>query len=331
MKFYRAACGAGVILMSSVSMGQSVIIALSYVGNPNNAADRSGYGEAPYDYQIGKFDVTEEQYTAFLNAVAQHDPYKLYTREMLTAGNELSHSTDASDPTFRPDAGIMRTQGDNGYTYSVIGTSGSYPATHISWFDAARFCNWMHNGQPRGTGEIVGSTETGAYMLNGDTSEGTERREPGAKWWIPSENEWYKAAYYDPRLNNGTGGYWLYPTRSNNAPNNIVGGGVNEANCIVNGRFCVNVGPVADNSHLTPVGSFPNSHSYYGTFDQGGDVLQWNDASFQEIFRISPRKLRGVRGGCANSFAESMQSSARGGDSPSSKVGLLGFRVATVP
>jgi hypothetical protein len=64
----------------------------------------------------------------------------------------------------------------------------------------------MHNGQPEGLGEVAGSTETGAYTLNGDKTDRAETKEPGAKWWIPSENEWYKAAYYDPTLNGADGG-----------------------------------------------------------------------------------------------------------------------------
>jgi formylglycine-generating enzyme required for sulfatase activity len=133
-----------------------------------------------------------------------------------------------------------------------------------------------------------------------------------------------------PLANGGAGGYWLYPTRSNIAPDNVVGDGTNEANCIVNAKFCERGRSATDGSHLTPVGAFLNSHSYYATFDQGGDVSQWNDAIFQEKGRISPGELRGGRGGCANAFAQSLQSSARGAGGPSDKVGLVGFRVATL-
>ncbi len=79
--------------------------------------------------------------------------------------------------------------------------------------------------------ERAGTTETGAYTLNGDTTKGLETRNAGAKWWLPSENEWARAAvYYDPTLNQGAGGYWKYATKSNVAPGNRLGGEANLAN-----------------------------------------------------------------------------------------------------
>jgi formylglycine-generating enzyme required for sulfatase activity len=81
----------------------------------------------------------------------------------------------------------------------VIG-SPNHPVTHVSWGNAARFTNWLHNGQPT-SAEGPGTTETGAYALNGATSNDdllAVSRSAGAKWFIPSEDEWYKAAYYDP-------------------------------------------------------------------------------------------------------------------------------------
>ena len=110
------------------------------VDNPNNASDNpTGYGAVPYTYQISRNETTIAQYTAFLNAVAASDPYGLYDASM----------TDSSI------AGISRNGTSGTYTYSVMGT-GDRPITYVSWFDAARFANWMHNGQGSG------STETGA-------------------------------------------------------------------------------------------------------------------------------------------------------------------------
>jgi formylglycine-generating enzyme required for sulfatase activity len=84
------------------------------------------------------------------------------------------------------------------------------PVNVVSWFDAARYCNWLHNG--RGNG----STETGAYTLNGATSGNAVAKNPGALYWIPTENEWYKAAYHKSGGRNT--GYWAYATQSNAAP-----------------------------------------------------------------------------------------------------------------
>ena len=83
----------------------------------------------------------------------------------------------------------------------------------MSFWDACRFCNWLHNGQGDG------DTEDGAYTLKGyrGTDGRKVKRNPGAKWFIPNEDEWYKAAYYDPQKPGGPG-YWDYPTRSDTKP-----------------------------------------------------------------------------------------------------------------
>jgi hypothetical protein len=155
--------------------------------NPTDAGNTSGasvYGRVPYDFSIGKYEVSLAQYTRFLNAVAASDTYSLYNPSMATNLNI---------------AGIERSGDDGSYTYAVIG-SGARPVTYVSWFDAARFCNWLHNECPTG-GQDETTTESGAYTLDGATSGGLDiTRNPGAKYWIPSEDEWYKAAFHDPRL-----------------------------------------------------------------------------------------------------------------------------------
>ena len=82
----------------------------------------------------------------------------------------------------------------------------------------------MHNG--RGPA----STEDGAYPLNGATGGGAVARSPYAKYSVPTEDEWYKAAYYSPELNGGSGGYYAYATQSNTAPGISIGDTANQAN-----------------------------------------------------------------------------------------------------
>lgn len=262
------------------------------VGNPGNAADATGYGSVGYSYGIGKYDVTLDQYTTFLNAVAKTDTFGLYNPAM------------ATDLAI---AGIARSGSPGNFSYSVIG-DGNRPVTYVNWFDAARFVNWLSNGQPTGA-QGNGTTETGAYILSGTMSGGLDiSKDANAPYWIPSENEWYKAAYYDPNKGgSGVGGYWLYPTRSNAVPGNAAGSGTNQANF----------------SHiLTPVGAFTNSASAYGTFDQGGEVFQWNDAVISGIYR-------GLRAGAwSNSAPDNLLSSAQGYDFSTAETNYIGFRVA---
>jgi formylglycine-generating enzyme required for sulfatase activity len=283
-----ARCLFAVALLASAVAAQADVFNMSgtqtslqfvTVGNPGNAADTTGYGAVPYNYQMGKYDVTAAEYCDFLNAVATTaDPYGLYTPSMAPTG------------VYTTGCGIVQTSGSAGYTYSVLSGWANMPANYVSWGDAARFCNWLQNGQTLGP-EGLTTTETGAYTLNGATTDGalmSITRNTGATYFIPSENEWYKAAYYDPTLNGGAGGYWTYPTKSNSEPSNAPSPtGTNNAN-----YFDVYSNSYTDpTNYLTPVGYFAGSPGPYGTYDMGGDVFQWTEAIWSPWYNF--RELGG--------------------------------------
>jgi formylglycine-generating enzyme required for sulfatase activity len=114
----------------------------------------------------------------------------------------------------------------------------------------------------------------------------------GAKYWIPTENEWYKAAYYKPTLNSNTGGYYDWATQSDTTPGNILinPSDPNKANTRTNTGFTksplssIFLGqlpdPLVGPNMLTPVGTFSGSASHYGTFDQDGNVTEWNESIY---------------------------------------------------
>jgi formylglycine-generating enzyme required for sulfatase activity len=95
--------------------------------------------------------------------------------------------------------------------------------------------------------------------------------------------EYFKAALYSPLLNDGEGGWHRYATQrgdlyadeSDEMPGNIVGALPNQANWF-NGVYSVTQSADRDENvnYLTDVGSFINSGSYYGTFDQHGNVME---------------------------------------------------------
>ena len=188
------------------------------VGDAGNVADTAGtaavgypLGAVSYSYSIGTYDVTAAQYTAFLNAVATtSDPYGLYNPNMAAVGG---------DPNSAGGCGITQNGTPGSYSYSVAATYQNFPVNYINWGDASRFCNWLQNGQPTGGTEGTGTTETGSYTLNGandDSTLATVTRNPGAIYCLPTESEWYKAAYY---VGGGTNaGYYAYPTKNNSAP-----------------------------------------------------------------------------------------------------------------
>jgi len=297
------------VILPSAHAG-TVGITLTRVGNPGNKADTTGYGSVATAYSISVYDVTLTQYTKFLNAVARTDKYALYDLSLGT-GDHIK--------------GISRTGADGAYKYAVIG-NGANPVTYVSWLDAARFCNWLQNGEPETGVENSATTEDGAYALNGDTTTGKEMPTAAAKWWIPTEDQWYKAAYYDPTLDNNKGGYWLYPTRSDVLPTNdykapAVANQANFINAADEFSVTQSAVEVGTQNYLTPVGSFTKSASYYGTFDQGGDVYQWNDAQIGAA--------RGVRGGSWDLDSSYLRSLTRDSRQPTGENPGVGFRVAS--
>lgn len=179
--------------------------------------------------------------------------------------------------------------------------------------------------------QAAGTTETGSYALTGNngiiTNTGT-----GA-YWLPSESELYKAAYYDPNKGGpGVDGYWTYPTKSDSAPGNVIGSSANQANYITD--LGTNVYSVTQSSsfsstqnYLTDAGAFAESGSAYGTFDQGGNVWEWNDAVIDDVLFFS----RGLRGGAWKFNANTLRSSGRNRTDPAVENRNFGFRIATIP
>ena len=242
-------------------------IPLVPVGDPGNLADPvTGYGAVPYVYDIGEYDVTVGEYCQFLNAVAKTDTYGLYNPKM--APGALYGSK-----TF----GIAQNGSPGKYSYAVGGSysqGANCPIYNVTWGDAARFVNWLANGQPTGA-EGPGTTETGTYALNGGTSNTAlmaVTRSATAAWVLPNVNESYKAAYY---VGGGTNaGYWAFPTQSNDIPSNVLSAtGTNNANFISDDGEPPNYGFTDPVNGLTPVGAFADSPGPYGTYDQGGDVM----------------------------------------------------------
>ncbi|MEN6452140.1 MAG: SUMF1/EgtB/PvdO family nonheme iron enzyme [Thermoguttaceae bacterium] len=286
------------------------------VGDPGNAADPSTgyvyrrYGSVGYAYQIGKYDVTVGQYCQFLNAVAKSDTYALY------------HSDMARDYAT---LGIARSGSSGNYSYAVTGSysqAANCPVFDVDWGDAARFCNWLQNGQPAGA-QGPGTTETGAYTLNGavaDSALMAITRNAGATYVIPTEDEWYKAAFY--KGGSANAGYWAYATQSNATPVNTLPDTGNHASFYDNYR--TGTGTYTDTAHhLTPVGAFSQSPGPCGTFDMGGDVWQWSEGDVVGMYRI-------LRGGSWWDNSDYLASSEWVWNGPNEIRAMAGFRVANL-
>ncbi len=265
-------------------------------GNPKDPATGNLYGQVNYTYSIGKYEVTAGQYTAFLNAVAPDDPYGLYNRDMAR--------TDVLG------CGITRSGSWGSYVYTVAPDLVNRPVNYVSFGDAMRFANWLQTG----------ATEGGAYTLNGATSDAdvlAVTRNAGATWAVTSEDEWYKAAYYNP----ATSSYYLYPTSSDTAPGrDLADASGNNANYW---DYFPSPYPIDGTHYSTVVGEFQNSPSPYGTFDQGGNVWEWNEA----VIGLAS----GLRGGSFNNTIGGLPADFRSYDNPSIEDYSRGFRVSYVP
>jgi formylglycine-generating enzyme len=302
------------IVITFMSPAQAITIDLVTVGNIGNAPDPATgdlFGDVSYEYFIATTEVTNAQYVAFLNAKAASDPLELYNTNM------------DSDPR----GGITRTGVDGGYTYDTKANMADKPVNYVSWYDAIRFSNWMNNGQG------AGDTESGAYTLLGGTptpSNGLSiTRNPGASWVLPSDNEWYKAAYHQPQAQGGdTDDYWLYPTATNTDPTMATAGLTGDIDNP--GANVANYNDGADwnslNGNVTTVGSAGLlSASFYGTLDQGGNVWEWNEALISGTYR-------GLRGGSYESVTASQLSTGlQNVGLPTDEFYITGFRVVAVP
>ena len=308
---------AAAILLLATRQACALAIPTVLVGNPGNAADSqvmndgtSGYGSVPNSYRIGTYEVTAGQYTEFLNAVAATDQFHLYSNFMVDSEG----------------CQIQQTGSAGNYTYSVPADYGNRPVNNVDFWDAARFANWLNNGQPTTHVEDATTTEDGAYALNGYTgADGSSiTRKPGAKFFIPTENEWYKAAYHK---NDGvTGNYWDYPAKSDAVPINSLPDPGNHANyydTFHTGNSDYSIGAPY---YRTEVGIYANSASPYSTFDQGGNVWEWNET-------VVTGSFRGLRGGGWNTFYDGsnpLASDFRHREDPTLLGPDIGFRIASV-
>jgi len=270
-----------------------------------------GRGRVDYEYRIGRYEVTTSQWAEFFNAA--------YDR------------ADAPLPHLLPPDfwGAVGTTPNNpgGRRWTVPAGNEMRPVGDISWRMAAMYCNWLHNGKASnreaflsGAYEVVTFGYTGP---GGDIFTDQAARSPGATYFIPTWDEWLKAAHYDPtKLNadGSTGGWWNYSTTSNTAP--IGGlppsmGGSGEANFGFNqGAFTV------------PLGAY-NIISSWGLYDTAGATSEWTES----IFTVNDRYYRihdGSYWGSAPGTRIRDRVDVFAAEYPSIPVYEFGFRVAMI-
>jgi len=288
------------VLTGSSQVPASVFFDWALIEDPGNPSDANGIGSVGYPFLMSKREVTNAQYVEFLNSVDPNgvNPNGSFNQAMQNSGR----------------GGIIRdTSSPNGEKYRVKPGFCERPVNFVTFFDAMRFINWLHNGQ--GSGD----TESGVYEISNGISE---LRSPTSKYFIPSENEWYKVAYYQSAADGGdTDNYWLYPTGTNSDPTPAIV----DANGVVqnSGANVANFERGADwnglNGNVTKV-TDSGGASYYGVFDLAGNVMEWTEG-IEGDSRI-------LRGASWKSERPGLESNATDTWPPAITENNFGFRVA---
>jgi len=246
------------------------------IGNTGNAADTTTYGAVPYEYRASIYEISQ---------------------------NDITKATASGMANVTAGA-----------------WSNNQPAANISWYAAAAFVNFLNtNSGKTAAYNLAWSGSAWSMTLqsssNAWTAGGTNLyRNKDAFYFLPSENEWYKAAYYNAAGTN----YFLYPTASSSVPT-AVASGTNAGSAVYNG--VASVPAIVDSA---------GGLSLYGTMGQGGNIFEWNESAFDGS-NSSPSEHRACRGGDWINTGFFMRSSDRNNDAPTSEHDDLGFRVASVP
>lgn len=325
-------CAVSFVLATSASAEIDPVsgIDLVTISSPGNAAwtgrapspgTNGGRGAVGYEYRIGRMEVTTAQWAEFLNAALDRP-----------AGDRIPH---VATPVVW---GANETAPNNpgGARFSVPAGNELRAAGGISWRTAAIYCNWLHNGKATHREAFL----SGAYDVStfgffhpeagGYTDQLT--RSPGARYFVPSIDEWMKAAHYDPAKVNGdgsVGGWWEFSNRSD-----TIGPLGGPAGVLVNGQLAqANTGWLDEypglNPYMVPLGAYPQTQSPWGLLDTAGATAEWTEEPFIDESENFPRG-RYSDGSYWRSDVPATDNvrSRSGSDFPALRDPYYGFRVA---
>jgi formylglycine-generating enzyme required for sulfatase activity len=315
----RAFAGAlALVLFGLLSPASAVEFTWQTVGSIGNAPNTStGLGRVTENYKVSAYETTIAQYTEFLNN-SHAGKQGLYGVWNSSIGSTTQNATEIG-------VGIERNGTAGSYSYTVKSADfANKPVNFVNWFSAARFVNWYANGQSN----AATATETGSYTLNGATSGNIVARNAGAQVFLPSADEWTKAAFYNPQGQD----YYLWPTQNNATPTAVLPVGNNTVATANAANFRGDRN--ANDTRMTNAGTYVNTTSTYGLFDMLGNVTEMTDTASTS----TPSNFQAFGGSFATTSAQlaTWNSNSTGEFRPGSGAteGLgsagVGFRVAAV-
>ncbi len=267
-----------------------------------NALETPSYPDTPrgavgYEFRMMRTEFTVAQHFEFAQAYLQFNPQAIH------------------DPVFR--GGLVRTADDR--LMILPGTENT--ASPTSWHMAARICNWYHNDKANAAWAFeTGAYDTSTFVQLPDGSRLDQlTRSPDARFWIPSVDEWIKAAYYDPnRYGRGIEGYWQQPNGTNTTlisdyPQN---GGQ------------TNAGSGVDLFSLMPVGQYSSTQSPWGVLDLSGGMIEWLEDPVDVLYSRDRQHAGSFQGQSLYMFRDPIDLVLRGGARAEDQA--LGIRLATI-
>ncbi len=304
-------------------------VTIGAVGNPvlpgtPSFGNNVGRGRVDYEYRIGRTEVTTAQWAEFFNAAFDRP-----------SSDRIPHV--GVPEIWGAQSTTPNTPG--GLRWNVPAGNGMRVAGGITWRTAAIYCNWLHNGKSTNREAFL----SGAYDVstfgspNGDITFTDQRtRSPGARFWIPSIDEWMKAAHYDPNKQNpdgSTGGWWRFShSRDDRLP--VYG----PPGVLVNGQPAESNGSWDSqgfpgfNPFRVPLGAYPTMTSPWGLLDTSGATAEWTEEVFQSPNETAPRDRYAEGNAWAFVFTQSDDVRFRGGgEFPGFAPADYGFRVASIP
>lgn len=246
-------------------------------GNPSGGSGR-GRGSVGYEYRIARMEVTTAQWMEYVNTYTVQLPREVDFARPFSWGAVADNSYRGPGKKWKlnpahPQAALV-------------------PVIGVSWREVAEFVNWLNNDKSSSLEAIThGAYDTSTLTTNADgTLNDQLTHDPDARYWIPTADEWLKAAHHDPnRSGSGMEGWWNYPYGSNNPP--IPGPpGIGETSA------GYQVGPDEMNPRVYPLGSYPDSVSPWGLLDVSGGASEWTEAAQFPGFLLD-RGYDGARAG----------------------------------